>query len=134
MGQRQFDWSRIRGYECSTQGDARFSAFTAKMPDGRSIEHWYQCDIKGYDIGGTNWRLGKGQTAIFQYPDDHLWQMYLGLWRIWSIHNGELLLELRTKAIENQCVLRDRFATTPINQANALATILNQWFPIQEGE
>ena len=53
-------WSRFGGYECSSKGDARFSAFRARMPDGRSIEEWYQCDVKGYDPGGTAWRSGKG--------------------------------------------------------------------------
>jgi len=130
----RFTWSKLVGYECSTKGDPRFSEFTAQMPDGRTIEQWYQCDIKGYDIGGTNWRLGKGQKPNFPYPDDHLWQMYLGLWRIWTIHNSTFVLELRSKAIENSGILRDRFANHTINQANALANILNQWFPIQEGE
>src|SRR5690606_2260660 len=34
----QFTWSRYGGYEVSSKGDARFSAFNARMPDGRSIE------------------------------------------------------------------------------------------------
>jgi hypothetical protein len=100
------------------------------MPDGRTIEEWYQCDIKGYDIGGRNWRLGKGKNPCFPYPGDHLWQMYLNLWRIWAINNGDLLQELRTKAIANDLVLRDRFAHGGINQAKALSTILNEWLPV----
>lgn len=34
-------------YECSTQGDARFSAFSATLPEynNRSIEQVYQCDV-----------------------------------------------------------------------------------------
>lgn len=46
-------WARFGGYDCSTKGDRRFSALVAKMPDGRTIEQWYQCDVKAYDIGGT---------------------------------------------------------------------------------
>lgn len=115
------------GYECSSKGDKRFSAFNAMMPDGRSIEHWYQCDIKGYDLGGTNWRLGKGKPPRFPYPSDHLWQMYLNLWRIWTIHNGGLVYKLKDLAAQHGNVLTDCFASTEINQARALATILNEW-------
>lgn len=53
-----FTWSRRGGYEVSSKGDKRFSAFNAIMPDGRSIEEIYQCDCKHFDPGGTNWRLG----------------------------------------------------------------------------
>jgi hypothetical protein len=123
----KFSWSRNQGYEVSSKGDARFSAFTAKMPDGRTIEQWYQCDVKLYDIGGTNWRLGKGKPPLFNYPGDHLWQMYLSLWRLWTLHNGKLVFELAQKASTHGHQLCDRFASTDINQARALATILNEW-------
>ena len=123
-----YKWSRKAfGYECSTKGDSRFSALNAKMPDGRTIEMWYQCDIKGYCIGGTDWTLGKGKPPIFPYPGDHLWQMYLSLWRLWAIHNGNLLEELGERALERESMLTDCFASTDINQARALATILNEW-------
>ena len=49
-----YTWSRRGGYECSSKGDKRFSAFTARLPDGRTIEEHYQCDIKSYEPGGTN--------------------------------------------------------------------------------
>lgn len=120
-------WQRRGGYECSSKGDVRFSAFNAMMPDGRTIEEWYQCDIKGYCIGGRNWRLGKGKPPVFPYPGDHLWQMYLSLWRIWTIHNGYLVQELKELAAKHGNVLSDCFASTEINQARALATILNEW-------
>ncbi|MDR5839349.1 hypothetical protein [Caballeronia sp. LZ034LL] len=115
------------GYECSSIGDKRFSALFAKMPDGRTIEQWYQCDIKGYDIGGTNWRAGKGNAPHFPYPHDHLWQMYLGLWRIWALHHEQDLLDLAELAQANSWTLKDTYANTQINQAHALATILNEW-------
>lgn len=38
----QYSWKRYGGYEVSTHGDKRFSAFCALMPDGRSIEMHYQ--------------------------------------------------------------------------------------------
>lgn len=120
-------WQRRNGYECSTKGDVRFSPFNALMPDGRSIEMWYQCDLKGYDIGGTNWKLGKGNPPIFPYPHDQLWEMYLNLWRVWAIHNSELLFELVELAKTKDNFLSDCFASTPINQARALTTIINDW-------
>lgn len=113
-------WSRKEGYEVSTQGDTRFSALVAKMPDGRTIEMHYQCDIKGYDPGGRNWRLGKGRPPL--QPRD-TWPEYLNLWRTWATANRTLMVDL------HRCsgpVLRDRFATTPINQAHALAVLLDE--------
>lgn len=38
-------WMRYGGYEVSTKGDPRFSAFNALLADGRSIEQHYQCDV-----------------------------------------------------------------------------------------
>lgn len=120
-------WTRNQGYECSSVGDKRFSAFAAKMPDGRSIEQWYQCDVKGYDVGGTNWRLGKGKPPKFAFSPDELWNLYLSLWRLWALRNVSLLLELKKLAEQNSNMLCDRFASTNVNQARALATILNEW-------
>jgi hypothetical protein len=122
-------WARTfdGGYECSSKGDNRFSAFHAIMPDGRTLEQWYQCDIKGYDVGGTNWKLGKGKPPLFKYPEDHLWQMYLNLWRIWTVHNGHHIFELATTIFQGPRVLTDCFASTNINQARALAQIINEW-------
>ena len=34
----KFTYGRTGGYEVSTQGDKRFSALVARMPDGRTIE------------------------------------------------------------------------------------------------
>jgi hypothetical protein len=116
-----FSWSRFGGYECSTRGDARFSAFNARMPDGRSIEQHYQCDVKGYQPGGTNWRLGKGKPPLDRSID--LWAAYLQLWRTWAENNPTEMRELRQHP-----VLSDRFATTPVNQARALSTLLNEGF------
>ena len=115
------------GYEVSSRGDITFSALYAKMPGGRTIEQWYQCDIKGYDIGGTNWKLGKGKPPLFPYPGEHLWELYLSLWRLWAIHHSDELIELLGHAEKHGFILNDMFATTKINQAHALATILNEW-------
>lgn len=120
-----FTWKRYNGYEVSSHGDKRFSAFNAKLSDGRSIEQWYQCDIKGYQPGGTNWRLGKGKPPLKQFTKDELYYAYLALWQEWAKSNRQLLLELANKAKEYNCTLSDKFATTPINQAHALTDILN---------
>lgn len=124
------DWARRHtpSYEVSSAGDQRFSALHAIMPDGRTIEQWYQCDVKGYDPGGTAWRRGKGQPPIIRYPDDQLYEMYLSLWRLWVIRHPDLMEELLTQARQNGNILTDCFASTPVNQARALAQILNEWF------
>ena len=125
-------YSRGKGYEISSKGDKRFSALYAKMPDGRTIEEWYQCDVKGYDPGGKKWRLGKGSPPRVYYPGEHLWYAYLTLWRIWATNNVQLVLELYDLAKTNGYCLRDSYGHTNINQARALATILNEW--VEEGD
>jgi len=124
---RRFTWCRKGGYEVSTRGDHRFSAFHAIMPDGRSLEMHYQCDVKGYDPGGRRWRLGKGKPPLDTSKD--LWAEYLNLWRIWAKHNEELIRELAIQAAGRGYALSDCFANTEVNQARALATILNETFP-----
>lgn len=37
-------------YEVSSKGDKRFSAFYARLKDGRTIEEAYQLDVKGYRV------------------------------------------------------------------------------------
>lgn len=115
-----FTWQRYGGYECSSHGDTRFSALFARMPDGRTIEEHYQCDVKGYNPGGTNWRDYKRKPPLDKDVD--LWEEYLKLWWTWAELNPDLIAELR-----NTCggCLSDKFADTSISQARALAHILN---------
>lgn len=120
----KFKYSRYGGYECSSKGDKRFSAFYAKMPDGRSIEQHYQCDVKGYQPGGTDWKLGKGKPPLDASTDT--WAEYLALWELWSWANPELIKELAKLAEAHNFTLSDRFASTPVNQARALAEVLNR--------
>ena len=130
MSNDKYTWDRKHpeGYEVSSQGDKRFSALYAKMPDGRTIEQWYQCDVKGYDIKGGNWKAGKGKPSLFEYPEGQQWEMYLSLWKFWAIQNQTLILELKEKLEEeNITVFTDMFANTSINQARALAWIFNNW-------
>ncbi len=119
-----FSWSRYEGYEVSSIGDKRFSAFNALMPDGRSIEQHYQCCIKGYDPGGTNWRLGKGKPPL--NCNKNLLPEYINLWRVWANLNIPLMRELYFLGKGFNYKLSDRFATTEVNQANALCCILNE--------
>jgi hypothetical protein len=59
-------WARhyTGGYECSSSGDRRFSALSARLRDGRTIEEAYQLDLKGYRKYGNDWRLGKGKLPV----------------------------------------------------------------------
>lgn len=130
---RTIEWTRNdEGYEVSTKGDKRFSAFVAKMPDGRTIEQHYQCDVKLYQPGGIEWRLGKGRPAL--NPDIDLFAEYLKLWKIWAANNPDLIEELLEVVKEYNDTLKDRFATTRVNQANALAVILNEKLQTEESQ
>lgn len=124
------EWERYRGYEVSSKGDKRFSAFNAILSDGRSIEQHYQCDVKGYQPGGTNWRLGKGKPPLDKTKD--LYKEYLQLWRVWANNNTALMEELFKHAIDNNYCLCDRFANSPVNQARALAELLEEIFAPKE--
>lgn len=123
-----FTWQQKGGYECSSTGDKRFSAFHAKMPDGRSIEHHYQCDVKGYQPGGRDWKLGKGKPPLTQMTQEALYEAYKALWVTWAKANPHLMMELRSKALEHNCLLSDMYANTPVNQARALADLLNEGY------
>ena len=105
------------GYEVSSKGDKRFSAFYAKLKNGKSVELTYQ-QAKGY----TSAKAGKGKPAID--PNFNYWGTYLKIWKDWARENPELMDNLRK--ISQGKVLTDRFATSENNQANALATILNE--------
>lgn len=120
-----YTWKRYGAYEVSSHGDKRFSAFNAIMPDGRSIECHYQCDIKGYDIGGRNWKLGKGKPPREKMSHEEIWQKYLKLWEVWASNNKELMQELKEVLVKYNNTLSDKFASTPVNQARALAEVLN---------
>lgn len=120
---KKYTWKRYGGYECSSKGDIRCSAFNAVMYDGRTLEEHYQCDVKGYDPGGTDWRAGKGKPALD--PETDLWKSYLGLWKRYVSDNPTFLADLEI-SLQGETVLSDMFATTPVNQAHALAVLLNE--------
>ena len=118
-------WSRMdpNGYECSSIYDRRFSAFYARLEDGRTIEQHYQCDIKGYDVGGTNWKAGKGNPPLVDISYDEQWKQYKQLWVKYFELNPELLMAIR---MSGRTTMTDSFATSDINQARAIAEILNE--------
>ena len=127
-----YKWARHpikgKGYEVSSIGDKRFSAFVARLGDGRTIECHYQCCVKGYDPGGTNWRLGKGKRSLKKKHLDNpesLFEDYLTLWKEFAKLNPHLISILRERADAQGGILTDRFAKTEVNQARALATILS---------
>jgi hypothetical protein len=120
-------WQRRNGFEISTKGTEegkRYSALNAIMYDGRSLECHYQCDVKGFQRGGTNWRLGKGKPPVD--PKVDLWKEYLDLWRVWALMNRPLVEELRKLVKDKDNVLSDCFASTEVNQAHALSVILTE--------
>ncbi len=112
-------WARYAkdGYEVSSQGDRRFSALYAKLSDGRTIEEHYQVDVKGYE----SIKAGKGKS-----PKDrskNLYNEYLALWRQWAEENYDLMLDLAKKSYGK--TLTDKFASTDVSQARALAELLS---------
>lgn len=97
----------------------------ARLSDGRTIEEAYQLDEgKGYRVFGNDWRIGKGKPPL--NPDTDLYAQYKELWRIWVRENPGLFVELRKLAADAGYILSDRFATTGVSQARALAELLNE--------
>lgn len=110
------------GYEVSSHGDRRFSALFARLADGRTIEEAYQLDVKGYRSMSPHWRFGKGKPPLDKSVD--LFAEYLKLWQLWATENPALVADLAVRA--DGMVLTDKFASSPISQARALAVILNE--------
>lgn len=121
-----YKWARYdaNGYEVSSQGDKRFSALIAKLKDGRTIEEAYQLDIKGYRQQGNDWHLGKGKPPLRAGTREQHYNEYKNLWKQYLAENPEYLKDLKEKARGK--VLTDKFASTPVSQARALAELLNE--------
>jgi len=117
----KYNWGRFHrpGYEVSSKGDKRFSAFFARLHDGKSIEYHYQVSVKGYPSISE----GKGKPPLD--PSVDLWEEYLKLWKEWAKQNPELIDELKLVLPQFDYTLTDMFATSKVNQARALVTILN---------
>lgn len=139
----KFGWSRYSniGYEVSSDGDDRFSALKATFNDGtiwdgrkvggKTIEWVYQTIVK---------KSGKGQppakdSVLYnenlktkEEREDYSYEKgYLPLWRLWAEQHPKEMDDLRAKAQGR--VLTDKFATTRVSQARALADILNDNVP-----
>lgn len=123
---QRYTWARFakQGYEVSSQGDKRYSALNARLADGRTIEQAYQLDVKGFRAVTQDWRDAKGKPPLANLTREELWEAYLQLWRDWASQRPDLLLTLSVLADGKP--LTDKFATTPISQARALAQILNE--------
>lgn len=119
-----YTWKRYGGYEVSSKGDKRFSAFYARLKDGRTIEEAYQLDVKGYRKYGNNAMLGKGKPPLNN--NVNTFEEYVKLWRVWCNENPLLINDLKVKVKPYNNVLSDMFAKTVVNQANALSIILNE--------
>lgn len=117
-----YKWARTsdNNYEVSSQGDRRYSAFYAKLKDGRSIEEHYQVDYKGYD----SIQAGKSKPPKNSDTPAQSYEHYKGLWKQYFDEKPALLEEI--KKIAANKTLTDKFATTNINQARAIAEILNE--------
>lgn len=112
-----------RTYECSSAGDRRFSALYALMPDGRTLEMHYQCDVKGYCPGGRNWRMGKGKPSL-RKCDLHV--EYTELWRQWACENEQAFMEL-VEIVRQGHTLTDRFARRGgVSQATSLQQLCEE--------
>ena len=127
-----YSWARRGGYEVSSKGDKRFSAFSAKIKrfDNLTIEVLYQCtDLgKGNDPIGLDWRKGKGFPPANRKSPEELYKGYKQLWTFWMAENIDLVFELAERAADAGYVLTDCFASTPVNQARALSELLNEFF------
>lgn len=128
-GHGVFTWERFGGYECSSKGDKRLSAFFAIMPDGRSIESTYQCDSKENEPGGKEWKKYKGRPPKAKITNQELYERYKALWAVWVAEHLELFAEVAEIVLDkHQGVFSDMFAKTNINQARALADLANEYF------
>ena len=119
-----WSWKRKEGYEVTTRGDRRFSAFVARLEDGRTIEQAYQLDVKGRRPTGESEWQAKGKPPLVEITRAQLVIEYDMLWRIWAAQNPILIVELMGHAVRANRTMRDRFARYEPNQAASLAKIL----------
>jgi hypothetical protein len=131
---KTFNWSRYsdNGYEVSSQGDKRFSALNATLKDGRTIEEAYQLDVKGYRVQGNDWRLGKGKKPLKNLTQEESYKEYKNLWEKFLNENPDLEKDLIEKASGK--TLTDKFASTRMSQARALAELLTVREALREDE
>jgi alkylated DNA repair dioxygenase AlkB len=81
-------------------------------------------DIVPFNPKDKNWKKGKGKKPLIPYNSEDLYVLYKELWKEFFNENPRLLEDLRQKAQGK--VLTDKFASSAISQARALADILNE--------
>lgn len=123
----KYTWSKFGGYECSSKGDKRYSAFYARLNDGLSIEHHFQCFIKGY----PSIEEGKGNPPLREMPKEETYYLYKELWRKYLDSKPWLWTELKVNVEKCNNTVSDMFGTSEINQARALCDLLNERFDIE---
>lgn len=126
IAHQNLGWARRsdNGYEVSSKGDKRFSAFYAKIKTSKgmkSIEDLYQTEVKGY----KTMQEGKGKPALTGISRQEQYLQYKEMWVQFANENPKLMQELAEKTQGKQ--LTDMFANTDINQARALSEILNEF-------
>lgn len=112
--------------ECSSRGDRRFSAFSARLRShgGRSIEEIYQA-AKVFEDGATGlgWREAKGRRAV-NMAEVRL--LYAHLWDLYVAENPDLL-----HVLQAQSGLSDVFGQRGnACQATELWRIRNRHLPV----
>jgi hypothetical protein len=116
---RYYTWARTMGYEVSSKGDRRGSAFFATLPSGQTIEHIYQTKVKGY----ASISEGKGKPSKNNVD---LFAEYKKLWVIYLDSKPGLLDQLLAASHDFGNCFSDCFASRAVNQARAIATIANE--------
>ncbi|QDP63545.1 MAG: hypothetical protein GOVbin4551_37 [Prokaryotic dsDNA virus sp.] len=128
---------KVKIVEVSSAGDSfgkKFSAFTAKLKDGRTIEEAYQLDIKGYRQEGytvLEAKRDKGVNAPNQLNDEQLEEAYDNLWRVWATENPKLMKQLMAR-VKDGFILNDKFAPTGVSQARSLTKIVNELIALEQ--
>lgn len=130
---RPYVWSRFapdgqKGLEVTSKGGLigkRFSPFFMKHKSGKSLENYYQLDIKGYGkLGYTSWKQVKGEAPL--NPDIDCYETFKTLYWEYFRNNPSVLYELAVLGIDH--VFTDLHATSSNTQARAYSEILNQLF------
>jgi len=124
----RWTWAQFHdeGFEVSSAGNTMYSPLFARLADGRTIEEAYQLDVKGWRATGiSQWRDAKGKRPLISVD---LLAEYTNLWKQWARENPGAITRLARRS--RGMVLTDRHATSPVNQAHALAVILNDTYRV----
>lgn len=113
------------GYEVSSKGNKDFSAFFARLRNGKTIEEAYQLDIKGYRELGYTVRDAKGKPPRIPRSFTETDFLYTELWWKYLGQNPKKEQFLRQVIHSGRYeALTDMFANTNISQAKSIAQCL----------